>query len=135
MASFNINSKQLSDTCVLHLIDPSTGLYMYADEEEKEPLTITLFGRASKEYRAWMAQAVRKSETKEGKKKKSLEESLAENAEFLAKMSKDAQNFDMDGVALDSRDAFIKLYSNPKLLWIGEQVSEKLSELGNFIQK
>lgn len=133
--AFNITSRALADTTILHLTDPETGLFMYADEAEKQPLTIELYGRSSKQYRNWMAATLRKQDADKKKKAKSLEETLDDNADFLATVSVKASNFDMDGVAIDSKEMFKKLYANPSLLWIGEQVSEKLSELGNFIQK
>lgn len=133
--AFNILGKQLSDTCILHLVDPSTNLLMYADEAETEALTIELYGRSSKQYRNWLQATVRKAEQNKNKKSKSLDETMADNAEFLAAVSKSAQNFDMDGEPIDSQEAFKKLYSNPKLLWIGEQVTAKLNELESFLQK
>ncbi len=133
--TFNISTKKLSDSTILHLTDPATGVYMYADADEKEPLTIELYGRSSKQYRNWMAATLRKQEAAKKQKQKSLEETLADNADFLATVSIKATNFDMDGVAIDNKEMFKKLYAEPSLAWIGEQVSEALGDNGNFLQK
>lgn len=138
--NFNILSKKLSDTTVITLRDPSDDSLMFADAEETQPLTIELYGRSSKQYRQWMARTLRKQEAEKaanrGKlKSKPLEETLRENAEFLATVSIKATNFDMNGVAIDSEDMFVQLYSDPSLSWIGDQVSEALSENSNFLDK
>lgn len=138
--SFNIKTKSLADTTVLQLRDPATDALMYADADEKQPLTITLYGRSSKQYRQWMSKTLAKNQreldSNRGKAKpKALEVTLKENAEFLATVSIKAENFDMDGVAIDSEDMFVKLYSDPSLAWIGELVSEALGENSNFLVK
>lgn len=133
---FNINSRQLNDTTILHLVDPSTGLEMYADEAETQPLQVEIYGRSSKQFRNWVAAASRKQEAQKNKnKKKTLEEQMDDTAEYLATITKSISNFDMDGKPLDCHEAYKELYSNPALVWIGEQVSEKLGELDNFLQK
>lgn len=138
--NFNILSKKLSDTTTITLRDPSDDSLMFADTEETQPLTIELYGRSSKQYRNWMSKTLRKQEAEKqanrGKlKTKPLEETLRENAEFLATVSIRAENFDMNGVAIDSEAMFVQLYSDPSLSWIGDQVSEALSENSNFLGK
>lgn len=134
--NYNILNKSLNDVTTLTLADPATGELMYADENEKKPLTITLYGRSSKEYRKYMAAQVRKQQNEsKNPKKKSLEEMTAENAEFLAAVSVSAANFDLAGEKIDNKEAFVKLYSNPQLVWIADQVTEHMSDLGNFVQK
>lgn len=139
MANFNIKSKALQDSTTLHLVDPATGEFMYADENEKQPLTIELYGRSSKQYRQWMSATLRKNEKEKeanrGKAKaKSLEQTLADNAEFLSIVSIKASNFDLAGKPIDNKEAFIELYSDPSLEWIGEQVSEALGDNGRFLK-
>lgn len=138
MASFNIKNKSLKDVTTLHLRDPADDSLMYADAEEMKPLTIELFGRSSKQYRQWMsktlARSEREKEANRGKAKpKSLEKTLEENAEFLATVSISCSNFDYEGAAIDNEDMFKKLYADPSLSWIGDQVSEALSENSNFL--
>ena len=136
MATYNILDAEMSDTTTLHLSHPNTGL-MYADEAEKEPVTIELYGRSSKQHRQWLALALRKQEVNRNKKEKSKspDEMLEENAEFFATMTVSIKNMKLGNVELTSKEAFKKLYANPKLMWITEQVSEKLGDVESFLQK
>jgi hypothetical protein len=134
--SYDILSAEMADTTTLHLSHPNTGL-MYADEAEKEPVTIELYGRSSRQHRQWLALALRKQEANRNKKEKSKspDEMLEENAEFFATMTVSIKNMKLGDVELDSKEAFKKLYANPKLMWITEQVSEKLGDVESFLQK
>ena len=134
--AFDILSAQLEDTTILHLEHPVTGP-IYADEAETLPVTIELYGRSSKQHRQWLALALRKQEANKHKKEKakSPDEMLEENAEFFATMTVSIKNMKMGDVELTSKEAYKKLYANPKLMWITEQVSEKLGDVESFLQK
>lgn len=134
--SFNIMSKTLHETTTLHLIDPATGEEMYADEEQTQALEIELYGRSSKVHRTWATAAVRKQEAeKNSKKRKTLEEQTADTAEFFATMTKAIRNIDMDGKLLTSKEDFKAFYAIPELMWIHEQVAEKLGSVESFLQR
>lgn len=135
--AFNISNISLSDTTVLHLVNPGTGEYLYADEAEKEPLTIELYGKSSKQHRVWLASALRKQEAEQRSRKKSKtsDELMEENADFFATMTKAINNMEMDGLKLDSKEAYKKLYSAPALMWISEQIGEKLGSTESFLDK
>jgi hypothetical protein len=107
---------------------------MYADEAETLPLQITVYGRSSKQYRNWLAVANRASLAR-GKKPQTPEQILTETAEFLAAITKSIHNFDLDGEALDNSESFKKLYSNPSLVWVADQVAESLGAAEGFLQK
>lgn len=132
--AFNINSKEVSETTLLHLVDPATDEKMYADEKEKEPLTIELYSKGSKQYRNALA-AVKRKGVKRNNKVQSLETDIEDNAEFLATVSKVAANFDMNGKPIDSYEAFKELYGNPKLFWIRDQVDATIQDTANFLDK
>jgi hypothetical protein len=134
---FEITSKELSDTVIVDLIDPSTGGVIYADEAETKPVSIELYGRSSKQHRAWLALALRKQEANRNKKEKSKtpDELLEENAEFFATMTVGIKNMSMDGKPVATKEDFKKLYANPKLMWISEFVAEALGNVESFLQK
>lgn len=134
--AFDILSAQLEDTTILHLEHPVTGP-IYADEAETLPVTIELYGRSSKQHRQWLALALRKQEANRNKKEKSKspDEMLEENAEFFATMTVAINNMEMNGKPIESKDDFKKLYSNPKLMWVVEAISEKLGSVDSFLQK
>lgn len=132
--AFNINKLQLSDTTTLHLLDPATNAPLYADDAETQPLQIEVYGRSSSVYRKWQAEALRKSNLRKNKEL-TADQSREATAEFLATISKSASNFDQDGEPVNSYESFKKLYSNPSLFWIGDQVAQTLGELEAFLGK
>lgn len=138
--SFNILAKnlQLTDTTLLHLENPATGEPLYADEAETLPLTVELYGKASKVSQKYFASLIRKAELEQKAKKtskaKTAEELLADNAEHFATLTKSMNNFDLDGLALNTKEAFKKVYEDARLLWISEQVNLKLGDQQSFLQ-
>ena len=134
--AFDILSAQLDDTTILHLEHPVTGL-MYDGDDDSKPVTIELYGRASKTHRNWVSLQQRKKNSQAGKKEKALspDEALADTAEFLATLTVSIKNMDMGGKKLDNKEAYKELYSNPKLDWITQQVVEKLMDTEAFLQK
>lgn len=136
--SFNILSQNLQqqDTATIQLRNPATDEPLFADEAETKPLEIVLYGKSSKVHRAWLTAALRRSEIdQKSKKKKTADELLAENAKFFATMTKEIRNFDLDGRALDNKEAFEALFSDTRLLWVGEQVAEALGDSESFFSK
>jgi hypothetical protein len=134
--AFDILTIELADTTTLHLEHPVNGP-IYADEAETLPVTIELYGRSSKQHRQWLALALRKQEANKHKKEKakSPDEMLEENAEFFATMTVAIKNMNMAGKPIETKEDFKKLYSNPKLMWVTEAVSEKLGSVDSFLQK
>lgn len=132
--SFNISTKAVSDTTVLQLRDPVSDAPMFADEAETQPLTIEIFGKSSKQYRAALSALSRKSLARKNKPQ-SFETNIEDNTDILVAISKKANNFDMDGVAIDNAEGFKALYSNPALFWIKDQVQEELENVEAFLQK
>jgi len=134
MANFNIASKKISEQATLTLVDPSTGITMYADDAETLPLQIVVFGKASKQYRNALSVLARKSAARKGKSA-SFEDNISDNENLLAAVSYKAVNFDMDGEPIDSTEAFKKLYSTPELYWVRDAVSEFLESADSFLVK
>jgi hypothetical protein len=138
---FNIKSANLSlnETAIVHLEDPRTGMLLYADEAETQPLTIEVYGRTSKIFRNWAASENRKTSALEraGKKEKTkTPEEMQENvAEMYATLTKKVSNFDMNGVALDNHEAYKALYNDLSLSWITEQVASVMGQTEAFLQQ
>jgi hypothetical protein len=133
--AFNIKTKALNDRATLTLVDIETDLPLFADDAQKEPLQITLYGKASKQYKSALAKLSKKSQARKGKNP-SFDESVADNNELLSAISKEAFNFDMgDGVAINTYEKFIELYSDASLYWVRDQASAFLEETEGFLQK
>ena len=135
MANFNIKSMALQDITVVHLtsLDDSKQP-LFADADEQLPLTITIFGKHSKLYRNWANESARKVKARNGKALSEAEE-LADTANWLATITVSMINFDMDGVALNSFEAYKALYISPEYSWIGEQVVAGLKDQESFLLK
>jgi hypothetical protein len=134
MATFNIAKLALADTTVIHLQD-AAGAYLYADEAEKEPLEIEVYGRSSKHMRNYLISAEKKK-AKRGKRAPTPEESQEDNAEFFAAITKSVKNFTLeDGKPLVTAEDFKKLYLRADLYFIVDQVSETLGDAELFMQK
>ncbi len=132
--SFNINSRKVAEVTRLHLVDFETGEKMYADEAKTEKLEIEVYGKASVQYKNALGALSRKNLVRRGKPQ-SFETNVEDNTEILVAISKAAHNFDDDGQAIDNPAAFRKLYSNPNLFWIKDQVQEVLEDTAAFLQK
>jgi len=133
MATFNLKSLQLADTTIVHLKN-ADGSYLYADEAEKEPLEVEVFGRSSKQMRNYLI-AAEKKKAKRGKRTATPEEAQEDNAEFFAAITKSVKNFDLGDGPLTTQDDFKKMYLDPALYFVVDQISETLGDSEVFMQK
>lgn len=133
--TFNIKKIALVDSAIITLRDPDTQADLYADDEQTKPLTIEVYGRTSKQYKKLVESLHRKNNAQRKTKEKSLDEMAEDNAEFLASLTIKVSNFDYDGEEIVGKEMFKKVYLDPSLAWINEQVSEALNDNGNFLQK
>lgn len=132
--TFNINKKSIAESTRLHLEDPETGLKMFADDEKTKPLEISLYGKASKQYRQALSDLSRKVVARKNKVQ-SFETSIDDNVEILVAISIAAHNFSDDDNEINTPEAFRKLYSNPCLYWIKDQVQAALESDAAFLVK
>lgn len=130
--AFNIATKVVNPSVVLHLVDPETDTKMY--DEKGEAVVIEIFGKASKQYRDALGALSRKTLARKNKPQ-SFETSIEDNVEILVSISKTSNLALEDGTPVTSPAAFKELYSNPGLYWIKDQVQEKLDDTAAFLQK
>lgn len=132
----------LKDTFDLTLKHPLTGddLTVKNKAGEQEPVSITLYGTASKQYRnalqAMQQRALRRNARKE---KPSVEVMTEESITLLTACSAGAKNLSVDGADVgvgepeDIAASFKKLYADPRFSWVKDQVDEALGDRGNFL--
>jgi hypothetical protein len=138
---FDLNTLALQDVYVLHLEHPVSGEKLYADKEQKKPVTITLHGPASKVHRnAMTALQSKVLRRKAGKKKDVVEVADIEQArqdmnDLLAACSADSENLVLGGKPIKSADDFRSIYNNPAYEWVRQAVDASLGEQGNFVPK
>jgi hypothetical protein len=137
MATFNLKSLQLAETTTVHLKN-ADGSYLYADAAEKEPLEVEVYGRSSKQMRSYLI-AAEKKKAKRAKGRKDYqptpEESQDDNAEFFAAITKSVKNFDLGDGPLTTQEDFKKMYLDPALYFVVDQISETLGDSEVFMQK
>ena len=133
--SFNISTKAVSTTTFLHLLDPATDekLYDVDADGNKSPVGINLYGKASAQYRQALSQLSKKNLMRKNKPQ-SFETNVDDNNEILVAISQ-SSNLNIDGVPVDNAKTFTKLYDEPSLFWVKEQVQATLDDTAAFTQK
>lgn len=135
---FDFNDLALSETAELHLDHPKDdGTKLYApvakgQPEDSRPVTLTVYGSASDQYRKAMA-VMHKKNAKRGNRKATVEESQQESVDFMVAVSVKFENIKFDGEVVDNAEAFRKLYSNPKWDWLTKQVTQFVFTDANFL--
>lgn len=132
--AFNATSRSLKDTFTVQLRDPATEDLLWADEAQSQPVTVTVFGSASKQYRNAMNALVRKQNDRKGKPA-APSVAIEEGIEFLAACSASSENLEVDGEDVQTLGAFKALYARQDLNWIKKQVDTAISDDANFLDK
>lgn len=130
--AFNIKSKQVAETAVLHLVDPETDTKLFDDEGKA--VTIEIYGKASKQYRDALSGLSRKTLQRKGKPQ-SFETNVEDNVDILVAISKTSNLELEDGTPVATAAAFKALYSDSSLFWIKDQVQTFLEDTVSFLQK
>ncbi len=134
---FNPHKKQMTfaETATLNLVDPITGIDL---EEDGKPVSITVYGKSSKQHRKAVEALLKKEEKLEASKKKGsalLDERRANSIEFLMAISVSTDNLvDADNNPVESAEQFKELYSDEEVSWIRDQVSAFASVDTNFMK-
>jgi hypothetical protein len=131
--TFDFSTLAFQDTAVLQLVHPATESPLFADEEEKLPITITVYGKTSKVYLKWVAESRRRSETRKGKLSDADEAS--DTATWLATITKSFSNLKLTDNKLSCFEDYKEFYMLPAYSWVGEQVVKTLRESDNFLSK
>lgn len=133
--SFNLASLALVDTFTFQLKHPADGTLLFADEAETEPLTITVYGKSSKQYRnavtAMQNRTLRRNHKKEVP---TVEALLKEGTDLLVACSASAANLTLDDQQpINDEASFRKLYTDPRFSWVKDQADEALGDISNFL--
>jgi len=127
----NLNTLAVAETTVVHLTDANDNKLYFNDE----PVTITIYGKGSKQFKQALSELNRKSLQRKGKPQ-NLAVIMDDNVDYLVAITKEASNVDNpDGTPATSEDDFKALYSNPKLFFIKDTIQAALDDNSNFTQK
>ena len=102
-------------------------------DEKEGPVSITLHGTSSKNYRGAIT-AMQNRALKRGKKQATAEVMREESVELLTACSERGINFEYKGKPLLGASDFRELYSDPAFSWLKEQVDAALGNTENFMQ-
>lgn len=126
------SNKVFVETATLNLVDPETGVEM---EEDGKPVSIEIYGKASKQHRK-AVEVLNKRIEKRGNRKVSLDEMKKDSIDFLVAISVSTTNFvDDEDKPIETAEQFAELYSDDEISWIRDQVSNFASDDVNFLQK
>lgn len=128
---FKIDTLALSETTDLLLKHPVTGEVL--GEDEGKPVTFTLYGSASKQYRK-AVDVMMKAADKRGNKKATPAEKRQESIEFLVSLTVKADNIEYNGAPLDNPTALADFYGDDKFNWVREQINEAIGSVEGFLQ-
>lgn len=130
--TFDIASLGITESTVLHLLHPATEEKLYADKDQKEPITITVLSTASRAYRQ-AVNAMHNRTLKRGNKKASPDAQREEGIELLVSVCHSSENLVYEGRPVKTEADFRALLSDDKMSWIKTQVDECLGNVELFI--
>lgn len=136
--TFELNSLALSDETTVQLVHPVTEVPLFApvkkgEDAESKPVQVTVKGTASQAYRK-AVDAMMKKAAKRGKREATPEEIREQSVDFLVALSVKIDNLTVDGEAVDSAEAFRKLYSDARFDWVKDQVNAAISDVQGFLK-
>lgn len=130
----DITTTAVVDTAAIHLRD-ANGQYLFDGDK---PVRIHVYGPGSKAFAAIEARqsqrALKRMQDNDGKMTLAPPEQRAkEDAEDLAAITVSFENLTYPPAAdMQGADLFEALYADPKLGFIGKQVSKFVADWGNF---
>jgi len=131
---FDINTLALKDTFELQLTHPVSGELLFADEERTKPVTITLYGSSSKQYRnALTAMQNRQIKRSSTKKQASAEVMREESTELLVACAATSKELTLNGKPVKAEADFRELFSDTQYSWVRDQVDTALGDTANFL--
>lgn len=125
------------DTIDIHIVHPEVGS-LYADEKRNQPVVITVHSPGSEIALAFdrkQQKAMSKVIARKGIKgiyKIPFEEQEENNVNRLVALTADVKNMEFDGSSITPEN-IRKIYENPKLGWLRNQVSTKISSWDNYL--
>lgn len=136
--AFELKNLSLADTFVMPLKNPETNDTLLSDvldaSGKPKPVTITLYGSASKQYRNAVAAMQNRALKRQQKKDKpSVEVLTEEGVSLLVQCTASVSELSVGGKIPVSEQDFHDLYSAPDLSWVKDQVDAALGDISNFL--
>lgn len=132
---FDISKLSLkTTTTAVQLRHPVTDELLFADDEKSKPVTISVYGTASKEYRNAVS-AMQNRQIKRGKKLASAEVIKEEGIELLVAVTDTSSNLEYNGKPVTTSAQFRDLYEDAAYSWLREQVDAAVGDTASFLSQ
>ncbi len=128
----DIRKFAVEETATIHLRDGADEL-MYADEAQKKPIRIVVYGPGSKTFakvQAAQSNRIMERMKRKGKNDQSAADKADETAGFLAGCTKSFENIEYD--KLEGEALHKAVYADTSLGFIADQVNKYLGDWANF---
>ncbi len=138
--SFDLNTLSLStDAQPLQLVNPKSQAPIFVpkadgSDDETKPVTISLYGTASRQYRK-AVDAMMKKNNRRGNKQATPDEMRESSVDFLVALAAGSENLSLDGEDVVGPEAFRKLFADDRYSWVKEQCDAFLGNTETFIQR
>lgn len=104
--------------------------------DDGSAMKITMYGPGSKQYaqaQAWQSNRLIDKLKRKGKTEETAEEKAREQAEFLARVTKDfSSNMATDYPGKEGRDLFMDVYGDREIGFVAEQAGRFVNDWANF---
>lgn len=133
--TFDISTLALKDTFDMPLKHPVSGEPLLVNDDPEKPVTIKLYGTASRQYQAALDKMQTKHLRRNAKREKPTASDLKEEQiSLLVACSAGTENFAIGKEAFaGDKQAFTTLYGDSQYSWIKDQVDEALGNPANFL--
>lgn len=132
---FDISTLALkTDTVDVQLRHPATGELLFSDEAKTLPVAVTVYGKASSQYRNAVNAMVNRSMKRKAKKEKETAEVMNEEGlTLLTAITAGFKELSVNGSVPSSEADYRTLYADAKYAWIKDQVNEFVGDDANFL--
>lgn len=132
---FDLTSLALRADTTLQLKHPVTDELLFEDADAKTiPVTISLHGSASKQYRNALASSQGRTLKRQQRGEKvDVATLLKEGMDLLVACSV-TSTLEREGAPVDNADAFRAMYLDPQYSWVKDQVEAATADVANFLQ-
>lgn len=131
--AFNLNSLAASTGAFeLQLRHPVTDELLFADLEKTLPVSISLYGTSSKQFRS-ASTANQNAYIKRGKKPLTAEGVQESRIDLLVACSDKGINIEYQGQPVQGDVVFRALYSDPSFEWLKDQCDAAIGDVANFL--
>ena len=128
----DISSLNIPETVRVHIEFPGSGK-LYADDAKTQPVVIEMYGPSTDQFLQEKRRAARVFRNAAMKKGKVDDiDPIEEEVKRLCNLTASVSGLTYKGEII-SRDTVVKVYRDPKMGWLKEQVAERIAGWDSFL--